>query len=226
MEKNKEELIEYLNDNYKRMFNLASSFVGKYNAPDLISESLLTIYNRKKPLGSIKNKFVYFYVIFKNLAFRKTSAYYKLIESSKYHKHFVVNNPGDRYSSSPNEHRGETYIDSYIEQGDNSDNIRYSVYEHIIKIADELLNNKEIDWYQHKLFKLFYDNESIHSIDDLDIKDISSKRNMSYRKLQNEIGIDYQSIRNSVLQVNNKIKDKLGSTQYHELFDKYNEIQL
>ncbi len=206
---NKQEVFEYLDDNYQKIFNIAKSFVGISNAEDLINESIITIINRKKPLKNVRNKFVYFFVILKNNAFYKYSTYNKLIGNFKYNKELSAN-----YEP---------------EEDDNSDNIKYSIYEELLSIADKLFKIQEITWYQHKLFHLYYNNESFENISKLNLSEVNIKRKLSYRRLQKQVGIDYQSIRNSIVPVTLKIKehlDKKGIT-YESLFEKYSEpIQL
>jgi DNA-directed RNA polymerase specialized sigma24 family protein len=202
----KEEVFDYLDKNYSKIYSIAKSFVGISNAEDLINESVITIINRKKPMKSIRNKYVYFFVILKNNAFYKHSQYNKLIGNFKYNKEII-----------------ETTYD--INEEDNTNVIRFSIYEELLKIADKLFEENIITWYQHKLFHLYYNNERFNDISELDLNDVNSRRKMSYRRLQDEVGIDYQSIRNSIIPVTTMIKTYLNDRNitYESLFDKHSE---
>jgi len=205
-DKHKQEILTYIDDNYNKIHKLAVSFVGNYNADDLINESIITIIKRKAPLSDIRNKFVFLFVVLKNNAFYKYSAYNKLIESTKNHSEI-------------------TESDVYNYEQDNHNNIKYDIFKKLIEIADVMFENKEITWYQHKLFNLFYNYEELHDIKDLTNKEINKKRKMSYRRLGDEVGIDFQSIRNSLIPVINKIKTKLkdDNLDYSLLYDKFEQ---
>jgi len=202
----KQELLNYVDENYNKIHKIAVSFVGNYNADDLINESIISIIQRKTPLTDIRNKFVFMFVILKNNAFYKYSSYNKLIESTKYNEEITENSVNDFVS-------------------DNHKNIKFEIFKELIKIADNLFKNNIITWYQHKLFNLFYNYEELHDISSLSNKEINLKRKMSYRRLGEEVGIDFQSIRNSILPVINLVKEELNKQNktYDSLYTEFEQ---
>ena len=78
-------------------------------------------------------------------------------------------------------------------------------YDEILKSVDRLLFKGKINWYQHRIFYLFYDFDSIINIKDMSTEDILFYRKMSLRKMEKFLGISYVTIHYAIKEVKKKL---------------------
>lgn len=178
------EVANYIADNYKFFSSVAKGITKDRNtADDLISIIITQLYHYKKTL-EIKNINSYIYTMLRNEYIGKNTEYYR-----QYRKTFFSDLP-------------ETI--STIED-DNQTEIAIELSNRIIGYVQ---NSDEINWFQKKIWLLYYQNEQFKDISSLDLNEVNKIRKMSYRRLQEDLKINYETLCITVNEVNKKLKLK------------------
>lgn len=170
---------DYIKREYKNLLRTSISITrNQERGEELLHDTILGILHQKTPPTLEPDKhFLYIYVSLKRNYYMKSSPYNK------------QNNT--LYSELP-QHLENSYDDD-----DSETKKLVSVeYYRILEYVKSEIKSKKIYWYNGELFILYYYPEVFYNLDIV-----------SYRKLELEIGINFQSIRNSVKIVEDYIRE-------------------
>jgi len=208
-----QDLIEYKKWVETHILDLTKicKIVGRNLWEDLLQSSILHIYNIKKipPSVIINNKeYQYSYTLIRNL-------YYT------YNGEFIKKNT---YNTDDIEHESnkkniETYLDKkkhyhiiYQNQIINTDeeNLQDIIYLMYFEELKRLKETKEITEYNFKMFILKFYQDEIHNYMNISENNINLlRKKASYRNLEKVININFQSIRYTIMDTLNKIKENI-----------------
>jgi len=206
----KNQVKQYIADNYSKLYNLALSITcDKNRADDLLGSVIHQLLEMKKLDGLEdaykKNLFVYIFVVMKNQKKNPDSRYNKQFNSYKT-KYLCFQWDDEEL---------ECQFDNYNNfwKVDNAE-ILQKIYNYIDSEEFHNTFNLEVDYfYCRTLWNMYYRPElqyDVNEIKKLNPEQIEQIRKTSFRKMGDKTNIDYRSINKTINVVNEKIKKYLN----------------
>ena len=181
----KDSLINYINDNYSKILNLAQIFtkneIDEELTYELLSETIIASSNyssiKYKQVIKEGKEFLVVYSIMKNIYFYPNSSFNLLHKKNKNYELF--------------ENCEEVEFDKEF---DDTKEKRVNIIKHYLE--------EEESWFDQKIFDMYYFPDNFFKKEDYNYK-------MSFRKLEKITKINYQAIRLAVNRVEKNIKNKI-----------------
>ena len=183
------QLSDYINNNYDQIIKIARSISKEYDVLDLVSESVLRLYTYNINEEVFKKEILNFYI-------------YRTIQTT----FFLSKNNKKEYTDF-NFTLDYVEDDSISEENLIEQYKKDTIYPQVFSDVNLLMNSYQITRHDGILFILYYFPK--HSKDYIEISNSNYLKlinKQSYRILEEITNIDYQTCRNSVLLVLNKLK--------------------